>query len=102
MAWSPDGRQIAFVRTWRRDARSLAVIPALGGSERIVAEATSFGWDFGSPDGKWLVAACRDFRLTARLPCSAVSGHGRDDGSSPAARRTSWACATSRPPSPDG
>ncbi|MBK9373936.1 MAG: PD40 domain-containing protein [Holophagales bacterium] len=60
-AWSPDGRQIAFVRNLAPGRSVLAVIPALGGSERIVAEATSFGSGISwSPDGKWLVAARRD------------------------------------------
>jgi serine/threonine protein kinase/dipeptidyl aminopeptidase/acylaminoacyl peptidase len=65
-AWSPDGRWIAF-----RRARSLFVIPPIGGTEREVAQGLPFpapastgfllangllpgvSW---SPDGRWLVA----------------------------------------------
>ena len=59
--WSPDGRQIAFERF--RDSenqKSLYVIPALGGSERRLYNASSPLWtqcdkmDW-SPDGKSLI-----------------------------------------------
>jgi Tol biopolymer transport system component/DNA-binding winged helix-turn-helix (wHTH) protein len=60
-AWSPDGREIAFVRFHDSDGqKSLYVIPALGGSERriytaaapIWADCNVMNW---SPDGKYLV-----------------------------------------------
>lgn len=59
-AWSPDGRQIAFLRQLPSGEWVLAVIPALGGPERIVAEAPLFQegitW---SADGRALVVAQR-------------------------------------------
>ena len=55
-AWSPDGRRIAFLRHPVGRPSALAMIPALGGEERVVAEAESFfngiSW---SPDGQSLV-----------------------------------------------
>lgn len=61
-SWSPDGRTIAFVRG--TDFPSLNVIriytiPALGGSERLVAEGSYFlvtglSW---SPDGRFLAVS---------------------------------------------
>ena len=60
-AWSPDGRQIAFVRHLATGGSVLAVIPALGGNERVVAEAQVF-WDgiSWSPDGQFLVVDLRN------------------------------------------
>lgn len=59
-AWSPDGRQIAFLRQLPSRGWVLAVIPALGGPEKIVAEAPVFHqgvtW---SADGRSLVVAHR-------------------------------------------
>jgi Tol biopolymer transport system component len=61
-AWSPDGRSIAFVRV-ANPVRAIYVIPALGGSERKVAEgrfaiddlfARTISW---SPDGRFRAAA---------------------------------------------
>jgi Tol biopolymer transport system component len=59
-AWSPDGRQIAFCRRLDAFRSSLVVIPALGGSERTVAEAIfgpGLAW---SPDGRYLVVPRRE------------------------------------------
>jgi Tol biopolymer transport system component len=57
--WSPDGRQIAFARFRSFDKqKSIYVVPALGGSERLVYTAANFphcnemDW---SPDGKSLI-----------------------------------------------
>jgi Tol biopolymer transport system component len=67
-AWSPDGRQIAFLR-WlaagESDRCGIYLIPALGGAERRLAgiDLTDFrtaaallAW---TPDGQWLAAAGR-------------------------------------------
>lgn len=59
-AWSPDGRSIAFHRELPGGRSALMLISALGGSERKIAETSTFsclpGW---SPDGKWLVIVDR-------------------------------------------
>jgi Tol biopolymer transport system component/DNA-binding winged helix-turn-helix (wHTH) protein len=63
-AWSPDGRFIAFVRSLQNDQRGVFLIPAIGGSERRVAEvydtpceAPLLAWH---PGGKWFVVADKD------------------------------------------
>jgi Tol biopolymer transport system component/DNA-binding winged helix-turn-helix (wHTH) protein len=67
-AWSPDGRQIAFLRSPTEedvDRCGIYLIPALGGAERrlgeidrtrFVSPAGLLAW---TPDGKWLAAAGR-------------------------------------------
>jgi Tol biopolymer transport system component/DNA-binding winged helix-turn-helix (wHTH) protein len=54
VAWSPDGQQLAFLR-WpggAADKYKVVIIPALGGEEKVVAEAENgIAW---SPDGKSL------------------------------------------------
>lgn len=70
-AWSPDGRQIAFLRQFD-DVMSVYVVPVLGGTERKLytlpsAPYPSLDW---SPDGKFLVFPQRDsknFRTTLTL-----------------------------------
>jgi Tol biopolymer transport system component len=56
-AWSPDGRSIAFWRGSERNA-GIYIIPALGGPERMLHQATGGFLDLGSldwsPDGKYL------------------------------------------------
>jgi Tol biopolymer transport system component/predicted Ser/Thr protein kinase len=60
-AWSPDGRQIAFVR-YEGGAASIYTVPSLGGSERklidIAGPVYFSGYDImsltWSPDGEWL------------------------------------------------
>jgi len=59
-AWSPDGRWIAFVRFFASGASSVFVMPALGGSERKLADvnmsnALDWSWLAWTRDGKWLV-----------------------------------------------
>ena len=68
-AWSPDGRQIAFLRVLPDGRAAVLVIPALGGSERKLAESSpqydfqddtplsGLGW---SPDSKWIAFSIRD------------------------------------------
>jgi eukaryotic-like serine/threonine-protein kinase len=65
-AWSPDGRQLAFVRTTALDRAAIYAVPSLGGQERKVADLVgsillggiyflpTLSW---APDGTWLAAA---------------------------------------------
>ncbi len=79
-AWSPDGRQIAFVRfTQSSDQKKLYVIPALGGSERRVyttpfpqwGQCNQMSW---SPDGKSLIfSEALDNSAKARLTILSLS-----------------------------
>jgi Tol biopolymer transport system component/DNA-binding winged helix-turn-helix (wHTH) protein len=61
-AWSPDGRSIAFFRQ-SADSSAFYLIPALGGSERKVADVFPYrtlapgNSQYYSPDGKFLVIA---------------------------------------------
>ena len=54
-AWSPDGKQIVFVRTdSRTDTRSIYLVSPLGGSERRLGDFPTAGPLSWSPDGRWL------------------------------------------------
>jgi eukaryotic-like serine/threonine-protein kinase len=62
-AWSPDGRQIAFVRSGPEIAE-IRLIPSIGGVERIVATIDrgifrQHRWLDWCPDGKHLIVADR-------------------------------------------
>jgi len=66
LGWSPDGRFIALARRGNDDNDTgIYLLPALGGSERKLADATPagrypeylLGW---SPDGKWLAFSKED------------------------------------------
>jgi Tol biopolymer transport system component/DNA-binding winged helix-turn-helix (wHTH) protein len=55
--WSPDGRQIAFVRQGPQDQCSILLIPASGGDARTITRCKP-GWEAGvswHPDGKHLL-----------------------------------------------
>ncbi len=57
-AFSPDGRQIAFVRSLAPGRSQLVVIPALGGTERVVTEALLVrGSPAWSLDGRYVALA---------------------------------------------
>jgi len=55
-AWSPDNLEIAFLQRIDQASYGVAVIPALGGAQRILETVSVMGFpgvDW-SPDGKWL------------------------------------------------
>jgi Tol biopolymer transport system component len=61
-AWSPDGRQIAFIRQ-KGTVADVMVVPPLGGQERILHQFSRIGADLDftqhpvlswSQDGKWI------------------------------------------------
>jgi Tol biopolymer transport system component len=62
-AWSPDGRQIAFIRK-NVDIAEIILVPPLGGPERVLHRFARFGADLDftqnpilswSKDGKWII-----------------------------------------------
>lgn len=64
-AWSPDGREIAFIRGSSGKPGSIFVIPAVGGLPRKLARLSTTPWIFlrdldWSPDNKWLAFADED------------------------------------------
>jgi len=58
--WSPDGRNIAFLRGTGAGRATLLLVPAMGGAERKIAdlfansEHATLSW---TPDSKWLVTS---------------------------------------------
>jgi Tol biopolymer transport system component/DNA-binding winged helix-turn-helix (wHTH) protein len=75
--WSPDSKLLAFLRRPKQsDTKSeVVIIPALGGSERVVTEASD-GLDW-SPDGQKLVLTDTD-RPGGPLGLYLVSTYGAD------------------------
>ncbi len=57
-AWSPDGRQIAFVRTVDpSEAGTIYLVSPLSGSERRLLDFPTHAQLSWSPDGRWLATA---------------------------------------------
>ena len=53
--WSPDGREIAFIRRFPKGNNGIFIVPALGGAERRVGSITTTGVDLSwSADGRYL------------------------------------------------
>jgi len=91
--WSPDGRQLAFVRVMALDRAAIYTVPALGGQERKIADLTGtvvLGWIYylrelsWAPDGTWLAVGEQPAPdLPARIVKIALSGAGRVPLTSP-------------------
>ena len=66
--WSPDGRFVAYLRPVSGDRVGVFLVPALGGTERKLADVAfaEFGYYFPvrllnwSPNGMWLIVSSRD------------------------------------------
>jgi Tol biopolymer transport system component len=59
-AWSPDGKQVAFLRATTSDAfagGAIYLVSPLGGPERRLLDFPAGGQLSWSPDGQWLTAA---------------------------------------------
>jgi Tol biopolymer transport system component/DNA-binding winged helix-turn-helix (wHTH) protein len=61
-AWSPDGKQIAFVRApadkpFGKTPGTLLLVSPMGGPERRLADFLTLGQPSWSPDGRWLAVA---------------------------------------------
>ncbi len=63
-SWSPEGRQIAFVRS-SESGDAIYTISPLGGSERKIYDAKDWSGHSWSPDGKSLAVASR---ASAKVP----------------------------------
>jgi serine/threonine protein kinase len=74
-AWSPDGRSIAFARLGKTDS-TIYSIPALGGPERKLSDASSALWSWAqlswSPDSKWLAFPGPDTAISVDLPLAQI------------------------------
>jgi serine/threonine protein kinase/Tol biopolymer transport system component len=75
-AWSPDGRSIAFARLGKTDS-AVYSIPALGGPERKLSEASLALWVWGqlswSPDSKWLAFPGPDKAVPVDAPLAQIN-----------------------------
>jgi hypothetical protein len=70
VAWSPDGTQVAFVRTGTFGGTSLMVMPAAGGEPRSLAEYGSTAWaspPTWSPDGERIATVVTGTSITGTL-----------------------------------
>jgi Tol biopolymer transport system component len=54
--WSPDGRQIAYVRTVDEMSQRIRVMSALGGSDRALSDFPVWAPIAWSPDGRFIAA----------------------------------------------
>jgi serine/threonine protein kinase/Tol biopolymer transport system component len=74
-AWSPDGRTIAFARLGLTTT-TVYSIPALGGPERKLSDASLAFWAWGqlswSPDSKWLAFPGPDTGVWADTPLAQI------------------------------
>jgi Tol biopolymer transport system component len=95
-AWSPDGRELAFVRVTAADRAAIYAVPALGGQERKIADLTGpvalagiyyipeLSW---APDGTWLaVGEQSSADVPAHIVKIPLSGAGKVPVTSPPAR----------------
>jgi Tol biopolymer transport system component len=85
-AWSPDGREIAFIRLAGEEAAAVYAVSSLGGHPRKIADlqgmteapqlVPALSW---SPDGEWLLFAERsDPDLPARIVRLSVTNLARE------------------------
>jgi Tol biopolymer transport system component len=72
-SWSPDGQSIAFVEHKNAKSHSVAVIPALGGAERRIADAPDVSSVSWSPDSRWLVW-CQGVNASASISIAPAGG----------------------------
>jgi len=66
-AWSPDGRQIAFLRA-RPDGTTIQLVSPLGGADRKLSDFRGVGTISWSPDGHWLAAWAYDEQALTGKP----------------------------------
>ncbi|HZI88822.1 MAG TPA: protein kinase [Candidatus Polarisedimenticolia bacterium] len=85
--WSPDGAQIAFLRTNQSDQDGVYVAPASGNGPSRLLFRTGSGYSLGplswSPDGKKILATMQGTQKT-QLVCISASGQaGGEPGKKP-------------------
>jgi Tol biopolymer transport system component/DNA-binding winged helix-turn-helix (wHTH) protein len=104
--WSPDGREIAFLRNVgpaRSNQHEIVVVPALGGAERLLATTVSTGpgldW---SPDGRLLAFVDKPRADAPNAIFILTIGTGERRQLSRPAQNMSWTGDTEPAFSPDG